>query len=852
MKAQILSGDGPIRLILEIGIHEKIQYLDDTLRRFWFMKSKLLFSCALLFIALMGVLSSSFACYAREIDHPFFQSEEYKRYTQDQNTQRSEIERLQDERQKLILKRNSYDKPQFFVYSLFAVFSSYLGIWGLIMSLALSIGLAFLYLYYLKHYNQAKWFVLFKTKGNLSLFLKRSKQLNKVVILLCLGLSFLPGQVFAETTLVQEIGYYLFGNEIEKSYVLIKYAKKTEVLPYDNIQDVELYRKFEAGSFEQNYNFIVHQHFMGLKSESEDIVQLIKRSRNETDLISVYKFIYRIEQGKLKAILDARLQELSRTKTPLDVRLIEIRAIVAGIQHTDKYPPFKDDILSLMKRWIVESTDLGQDMILCEAMLDIDWDQGLEMWNKIRYRFDDVLRVESYKDGYVSLAYRIKAKSPQELYKASEFASRIEEYSDDFKFAVCRLLDPVHHESAKIALSTVRLEKLVSLPVPDMIALAELARRYRPNDTIILFDTLIDKFVESSTGSIDSLAPVMDKLGYSRDQVGTAMILKDIEIHGAKGEKSFLINPPFLNYIGDQTFVKHFEFFQQRPQHGRIIVEALFERNNDLFLRYLDFFYNEHKDILKDVTFPNKLFSFAKWTDFVSDQAIQSAATIPYQFYLADKEVLSPQPRINRVKELLQGSLDEIFMNLINNKRQMDDNQILKALMVYELCGRAGDEESTAAARALEEAVRSNVTGKIAPILGKSKTVIQNLAEEVKSLQEQVDSMRRAAALVYTQTSLLIVLSLAYGAYILFSLFYSLKFATYVILSYTTCRIALFFMIFVETFAKFLLPIPFFTLTSLAVIILIQLYGFLRSRDGEFPNTPRAIDFCSNKLQAPK
>ena len=72
---------------------------------------------------------------------------------------------------------------------------------------------------------------------------------------------------------------------------------------------------------------------------------------------------------------------------------------------------------------------------------------------------------------------------------------------------------------------------------------------------------------------------------------------------------------------------------------------------------------------------------------------------------------------------------------------------------------------------------------------------------------------------------------------------YSIKYAINAILSYTGTRIALFFLVFVETMAKFLLPVLHFTVLSVFVIIAVQLYAFLRSKDDAYPNTERALTF---------
>src|SRR6266446_7686694 len=171
-------------------------------------KSNVILSSLSYIFMVFALLTSAVAIHAaEEIGHPFFQSEDFKKRMAEQIRDGAEIESLQRELSSLLEESNSY-----------GVFGAPLPVWLLgsvginqfIMLSLISLLLIVLYVLYLKRYNPAKWYLMFKSKHNLRLLFKSMKEFNKIAPLLFLASLMGPSICSAgSTSLFEDVKLFL-------------------------------------------------------------------------------------------------------------------------------------------------------------------------------------------------------------------------------------------------------------------------------------------------------------------------------------------------------------------------------------------------------------------------------------------------------------------------------------------------------------------------------------------------------------------------------------------------------------------------------------------------------------------
>ena len=240
-----------------------------------------------------------------------------------------------------------------------------------------------------------------------------------------------------------------------------------------------------------------------------------------------------------------------------------------------------------------------------------------------------------------------------------------------------------------------------------------------------------------------------------------------------------------------------------------------------------------------NTTFDNKLVRFDKWTSFLSRSAIARFSEIPFSYFLADHEVTKPTPNSQKIHELTEAKLNNLFYTVIKNDRKLDESDWLHALVLYHIFKKASDPSIKAISEPLEEIIRLQLLDIMNQQRESQNSAIQKLRASVASLNTEVSSLRAGQYKLYFTTFLGYIIA----AYILVAFLYSIKYSINAILSYTGTRVALFCLVLVETMAKFLLPVLPFTVPALGAILAVQLYAFLRSRDGAYPDAARALTF---------
>ena len=193
-----------------------------------------------------------------------------------------------------------------------------------------------LYLFCLKRFNPAKWYILFKSKRNFALLCMSMKQANKIGPLLCLTTLLCPGLGYAgSTSLFEDVKLFLSNDAIKRNYVFTKYPKRVNTLPYSSVKDIFVYKNFEEGSFEQNYNFHVHKYAIGVGVDAANLVRLIETCRTLAHLTTSYAFIFSLDDDLLRTAVSSRLSELP-FQTSMEFKLKEAEIILDKAKQTKK------------------------------------------------------------------------------------------------------------------------------------------------------------------------------------------------------------------------------------------------------------------------------------------------------------------------------------------------------------------------------------------------------------------------------------------------------------------------------------------------------------------------------------
>lgn len=803
--------------------------------------SVVLFSLTFFFIIFIALITPNVAIHAaEEIGHPFFQSEDFKRLAAEQTRGEAEIESLQREQRSLMEERNSYS---FFGAAILNVLLSFFSINQIIVLSLLSIPLIVLYLLYLKRFNQAKWYLMFKTKNNLNLLFKSMKQFNKIIPLLCFATVLCPGICYSgSTSLFEDVKLFLSGDEIKRNYVLTKYPKRVNTLNYSRVKDIFVYKSFEDGSFEQNYDFLVHKYAIGVGVDPSDLLKLIEKCRTLENLTTTYGFIVSLDDDLLRKVASRRLEELAKLRTSTEFKLKEAEIIIDKAKEKNKVVVVKDDILLLLNKIMpnVSNSDVGNIITLSALMLEFDPSKSLELYTKVRYSFEDIFKTDQNKEKFRKVFASISQTNDiNNLYDLNELRTRVENYPDRVKVLLGAFFDGLNEQVAGTVVRTIQLDKVTFSNPPELEQLATLIKRYRPSDSKALYERLVADYCKTGNVSIPYFAGVASALGYDRDQTVDDIIRKDLDMYANQDERSVIINKEFLSFLSDSQLERYMDYLKKRPQHARLILGILSNRKYDLFLDYLDYMYLTYPARIADSKFENKLVRFDRWTNFISRSTLASFSELPFYYFLADREATKPTPDFRKISELTEKRLEQLFQMVIKNDKKLDESDWVHALILYHLFKKASDPGIKEMTGPLEEIIRLQLVDKLNQQRESQNGMSQRLKSSIASLNSELSVMRAAKYQLYFA----VFLAFLIAAYILVAFIYSIKYSINAVLSYTGTRIALFCLVFAETMAKFLLPVLHFTVLSIFVIMAVQLYAFLRSKDGAYPNTERALTF---------
>lgn len=791
--------------------------------------------CVLFVVSMCLTLSYS-AHAVREADHPYFQSEEYRKTAEEIQRNEAEIQRLDSELKQLQSEKSRIGSTELGFLQLLTVLP-FFSINVIILTGIISILGIVLYTLYLKNYNPAKYFILFKSKDNISILLRRIKEYNKLIVILGMALVLQQGTCYAETDIVTDCRYLLFGNNIERGYVYVKYPKKGRAPGYSEIAGVKLYPEAGPGSFEQSYNLMVHENALGMPVTGRDLVKLIERCRTLENLGDTYSFVFKFPDPVIKDVVQKRMAALPRLRG--DVRYEEADRVLKLAAASGRLALVGEDVVTALHQLIPDASSLADQLELSYLLAYVDRGKARDLFDRVKYRFKDIVENNTLEPKFVKAFTALsRGEGFEPLYKPAELTAQLEE-GGGLSVRVARLLDPMDNELARSIVNKFSLERYRYLNPSQFEDLAYLMKKYRSGELQELLMRLTMDFLKTSTKDLKGYLRLTQSLGFDSSAAAAALVKQDAELHGAKGENSSLVSQEFLDLLSGEDLAKHLEYFKTRTPQGRLILRALFDRRYDLFGDYLDFCYSKDPQLLEGQTYPNRMLAISKWKEILSER--DSSLSLPAEYYLVDQESAKPAPDNTKIKLWLGRGRDDLFNTIISNDGSLTNGQLAGALVLLQLHKGAKNTEFDDSVKVLDEVIGRQTKERLEARASSIRSRLQELQARVQTLSAEVSAAKSTQLSLRIRVIIASILVIVLAIYTIVAFFYSIKYSVNAVSPYSTTRIGLFALVFSETFAKFLLPIPYYTLQALSIVILIHLYGFLRSRDGEFPNVQRAL-----------
>ena len=514
-------------------------------------------SLAFFFLVFLALLLPTVAVHAaEEISHPFFQSEDFKRLTAEQTQAEAETKSLQTEQRSLLEERNRYSSLGIGILN---VLLRFVVIDQMIVLSLVSIPLIILYVLCLKRYNPAKWYILFKSKNNMNLLGTSLRQFNKLVPLLYFSTLLYPAICYAgSTSLFEDVKLFLSRDDIQRNYVLTKYPKKFNSLPYSSVKDIFVYKNFEEGGFEHNYNFLVHKYAIGVGVDASDLLKLIEQCQTLEHLTTSYAFILSLDETLARSVVSSRLEELAKLRTSTEFKLKEAEIILDKAKEKKKTVLIKDDLLLLLKKIIpnVPNSDVGNILTLSTLMLEFDPLQSLELYIKVRYSFEDIFKTDQNRERFRKVFSSLSQTNDiSKLYDLNDLRTQVEPYSDRVKVLLGTFFDGLNEQVADTIVRTIPLDKVTFANLPEIEQLATLVKRYRPSDAKAFYEQLVTEYCRMGNIAIASFARVASILGYEREQIVDHIIRTDLDLYANQDERSTIVNMEFLRFLSDSQLV---------------------------------------------------------------------------------------------------------------------------------------------------------------------------------------------------------------------------------------------------------------------------------------------------------
>ena len=770
----------------------------------------------------------------QKIDHPYFHTKEYEKTVEELNVKKMELHKLNEELATIQNEQNQLSSESSGLLEMisFVPFFSYI-----ISILCLSMIFAALYILYLYKYNPGKWFIFFKSSNNIRRLFTTIKKHNALVILICMSALFSPNISRASTNIVADGKYYFFGNNIQKGYVYIKYQMTGHQLQYDTINGIKVYPHFDKNSFEQKYDYLVHEFALGFPPSSSQVLYVIDHSKTIDNLRIAYSFVFRLDNVTVSRIIQKRLEIIPEINS--DIKFVELESIISEAKKTNRLNLIRQDCVSTLNNMLQGVIGTSARLQFSYLLVDLEPNKADELFQSVKYKFSEIIGDE-HKETMFRAVYSELSKTQPEIYKAGDSFQLDDQTDPVLMVEVARFFDTFDGRVASMIVKNFHLERTTKVSEKTFEHLIDLWKKYRKPDVPRLFDHLTDQFIKFSGHSIATYINFANRIGYNKDEAIESLIKHDEDYNRLDPNSSTLITSDFMNLMSGESLAKHFGYLKTRTAQAPIILDSLLQKRYDLFLNYLQFCAQKDPTTISNLTFDNKLADFSEWDGLVNGRDIKEYR-VPAICYLVEKESSAKSPNLGSIKALLQEDTNKRLKALLFTDNTLQGSDFLDELVLYHLYSKMKNAELADVRTILESSIREQTKTRLSRLISDIDSNLQEKRGRIQSARaelENIKSGRMSAKIKLTVIWILLILTFLY---ISASFFLSIKYSINAVSSYSGTRIGLFSVVFAETFAKFLVPILYFTFEALVVVVVVQLYGFLKSGDGEFPNVQRSL-----------
>ncbi|MBF0528115.1 MAG: hypothetical protein HQK55_02345 [Deltaproteobacteria bacterium] len=796
-----------------------------------------------------------------ELEPPFIQSPEFKKYLDDQKKLTAEIESLTAEETRLEKAKSElrldlfgadfikwfgdFFLPNSWYGPLFQYYNWPITILWVVTILSLL--LIIIYLQYLKHYNPLKWFLLFQSKLTWRFIVESIRGSHRISLLIICLLMLFPSVAWAETSTLTDIGYYLYGVEFQKNYITTKYAKNRENLTYSSYNGLSLFPTFTRGSYEHKYNYLAHRIFLEQKDITYgDFKSLFENCSSPNCLLSVYNLMFTLPDNEIKKFYQDRLRTITLLSSKsLKTKIIELEIINNCAETKNKLSVIAADMIDVLTMLVAGAQETADIFNLADLISYYQPDQAVTLFKKIAWRWPDFMKNEIILSKFEKV-YRKLSRANPDLYNFADLSTQTQGYSDTVKAMACLLFQNLNEPLVSATIKLVRLESVTWHTFKNRVEFAQMIKQYRPVDIDQLFRMLVEFQVKIAGFNLPDLSALFTALGLDRTVWLDALVTKDQELFDDQADKSSLIDRDFISVLTASDMSKYLFYFKKRLTKAAMILPVLFEKEFQTFLEFLDFVYANNPTLLTNMTFPNKWRISQEAAKFISAHDLGKFKNIRYEMYLVAKETTTAVPDTLKIQYLLKPVFDSIYTGFIINDGNLNDQSFLYAVLTSNLIRNIGNNLLKNDLEMLDHLITLRLKKEMTTNMVGLTSKVNSLKESNSSLVDRIKTLKNeifsAKTRFYTPFFLLCLLLTIVSLYIVSAFFYSLKFAFISISSYSDQKILLFISVFMETFAKFMMAVIIYTPLALTVILAVQLFGFWTNKNREFPNIRRSYD----------
>ncbi|MFH1138177.1 MAG: hypothetical protein V1816_19060 [Pseudomonadota bacterium] len=488
---------------------------------------------------------------------------------------------------------------------------------------------------------------------------------------------------------------------------------------------------------------------------------------------------------------------------------------------------------------------------LADMAMSLDLGKFKAIWTVMQNEFPAFANDRELRGVFQNFLTRAAGRSDLgPLYDANEFQKLIPFLSNNQKIQVAFLFGQPLPDLAKLVLEITSLDNLQFRDMNEAVEFGGAVRDLVPEKIPALVKRLAEIAVHAGSLPFSQIRELFQPLSMSDDSIIEAMIQADRSIYGDSPTRSKWINVDLLRAASQEFRRKNLTFLKERYGAHENILAALREVDLDSFNQYLDFMYANHNTLLTGTKFQNNLYSFTAWRRGPAPLLANDINFLPWNIFLIHFEARKAAPDPKKLHELM-APIDSMLSEY-SRDREAAKNNFADFLIYHQVTQDSQEPELQRYNRVLAVILEKEIKTRLEAIKGEMSIEAKALDSERERLKARLWQMTWQKTKAVTRLIALAILLFIQLIYIPAAFWFSVKYAFHLLLGRTAQRAALFSMIFLETFAKFMLPTLILFPAALAVIVIVQAFALLCGPRGGFPTIVEAVESYNRLTQAIK